>query len=211
MRPLSTALLVVLATFPANTASAQSICTSLQFKAAGQAALAKAKCEASAAKNGTSVDPSCVAKAEAKLAKKFSKAEKKGDCVNAGDQALVQAEAEVDAFAAGLRAALTLPPPTPTPSPLCCDTGTSCWHGFDATDCVNFGGTVAAPGTACDGATGTCRAPPVGTGNCCSLPSLMVCEGGPDLDLAGCVAGGGLDFPSAATCQPNGACTFAGP
>lgn len=212
MRPRPTALLVVIVTLSSLEAGAvwgQSVCTTLKFKAAGQAALAKAKCESSAAKNGTAVDPTCIAKAEARLAKKFSKAEKKGDCVNVGD--LASAQSEVDDFVTGLRAALISPPPTPTPGPICCDTGTSCWHGFDGTGCVDFGGTVAAPGTACDGATGTCRTPPVGTGNCCYLPSLVICEGGPDLDLAGCVAGGGLDFPFGATCQANGACSFAGP
>lgn len=209
---LATVLATVLATAVLGGeagASDPSVCLSLKYKAIGKAALAKAKCGANAAKAGAAVDPACIATAEVKLARRLATAEKKGDCVKLDDYAA--ALGVVDDFAEGATVALEAPAPTPTPSPLCCETGNSCWHGFVAGECEALFGTLGAPGTVCHGATGQCAPPPASSGSCCYLPSLQICEGGPSLDLAGCVAGGGLDFPFVATCEPNGACSFPGP
>ena len=192
-------------------AAAQSACTSLKYKFAGKAALARAKCEAIAAKNGTSTDAACLSKADATLAKKWIKAESKGDCVELGDLAATQAA--VDEFVIALNAALE-PSPSPTPTPggnVCCDTGNSCWHGTDAAGCTSLGGTAGAPGTVCDGGTGSCQPSPAGVGQCCHHPTVSICEGGPSIDLAGCASAGGLDFPFVSTCEPDGSCMFHGP
>ena len=206
MRALALALIVlVVGSAAAVPAAAQSRCTSLKYKAAGRAALAKAKCKRKAARAGVAVDADCVARAEAALSNKWSKAELKGDCVETGELGDVQAA--VDAFVAAVMDSLE--PPAPTA--VCCEGGGSCWHGTqfaDAASCVQFGTTAGAPGTVCDGATGSCVAPPASPGQCCHLPSVGVCNGGPALDLAGCVAAGGLDYPFSATCLPSGACSF---
>ena len=200
-------VLGVLLALPAG-AAAQSRCTALQYKLAAKAALAKAKCKSIAVKRGEEIGAKCVAKAEAALARKWADAEAKGDCIASVELGPVQDV--IDAFLDGLMDVLE--PPASTA--VCCEGGGSCWHGSfftDAESCVQFGTTAGAPGTVCDASTGTCRLPPVGTGQCCFLPTFTVCSGGPALNLQGCVASGGLDFPFAATCAPNGGCTFQGP
>ncbi len=186
-------------------ALAESKCTALKYKAAGQAALTKAKCKADAAKSGGTVDPLCLAKADAKLTKKWAKAEAKGDCIAAAD--LSDGQAAVDAFVAASMDALEPPESTA----VCCEGVGVCWHGpssfTDPSLCAEIGTTAGAPGTICDASTGTCKMPPAGTGQCCFLPGANVCSGAPSLDLAGCVAAGALDYPFEATCEPSGICT----
>ncbi len=194
--------------FCVGTALAESKCTALKYKAAGKAALAKAKCKAAAAKSGGAVDSLCLAKADTTLAKNWRKADRKGDCVATTE--LADVRAAIDTFVAGLMTALE---PSP-PAGVCCETGDSCWAGeqfVDAAACVQFGGTAGALGTVCDGATGSCQAPPAGTGQCCYLPDFNVCNGGPTIDLAGCASAGGLDYPFESTCEPTGFCSFALP
>jgi hypothetical protein len=210
--------------FAAQDATAASKCTALKYQAAGRAALAKAKCQADAAKSGTEVSALCLTKADVNRAKRWARAEKKADCVETSD--LSPAGTVIDDFLAALVVALESPTPPPTPTPLpgptatpglanvCCNTDNSCWQGdafFAASECVLFGGTPGAPGTVCDGATGSCQSPPVGTGQCCFFPEFNICKGGPSIDPAGCVTAGGLDFQFVATCQPSGACSFGGP
>jgi len=183
-------------------------CTALKYKHAAKAAVAKATCKATAVRTGAPVDPACLAAVDAKLAERWARAAGKADCIATDD--LVSAETAVAGFIDELMDALEPPPVTA----VCCQTGNSCWHGSgfpDEAACVQFGGTPGAMGTVCDSATGSCGPLPAGPGRCCYLPSFQVCNGGPSIDLAGCVAAGGLDFPFAAVCQPNGACTFGSP
>jgi hypothetical protein len=220
---LTALLLVASLAFGAETASADSICTSLKYKAAGKAAFSKAKCQAYAVRKGLTVDAGCLAKANATLAKRWARAEKKADCVETNE--LAAAGTVIDDFIAALVVALEAPTPTPVPtaSPVptatpalgsvCCDTGNSCLHGnpIDEIGCTGMGGTVGAAGTVCDGVTGTCQPAPAGTGSCCFHPGLVLCEGGPNVDPVSCVQGGGLDFPFESRCEPDGTCSFTGP
>jgi hypothetical protein len=195
--------LIVIATvlFAGVDTAAASKCTSLKYSLAGKAARANAKCKARAVRAGSPVDAACLAKVAARLAEKWSKAESAGDCVATGD--LTAAQTAVDGFVGQLMAALE---PTVSAA-VCCAGPDSCWHGLADDDaCIQFGGTPGAPGTVCDGATGSCQSPPAGTGQCCFVAEYGVCNGGPALNLAGCVAAGGLDYPFGATCLPNGTC-----
>ena len=191
----------------AGPSRAGSRCTALEYEAAGQATAAQARCKAAAARRGQAVDPRCVARAEAQLRRTWTLAQRRGDC---GSADLASAQAAIDGFIGQLMD--TLEPPTSTA--VCCNAGNACWHrqGFpDEAACEQFGGTPGAPGTVCDGATGSCQQPPVGTGPCCSVASYGVCTGGPTINLAGCVAAGGEDFPFFATCLPSGDCALTPP
>lgn len=200
---LFAACLVAGITMAALDAGAQSKCLALKYKAAGRAALARALCTSTAAKNGTAVDPACITKADARLVQKWTKAEKKGDCPAPGDPSAIG-----DAAQSFVDAAMDAIEPMPA---VCCESGGSCWQGaqfVDAASCVQFGGIAGEPGTVCDGASGGCITPPASSGQCCYLPDFEVCNGGPVLDLAGCVSAGGLDYPFSATCEPAGFCSF---
>jgi formylglycine-generating enzyme required for sulfatase activity len=77
-------------------AVAQSKCTALQLKFAAKAAFLTAKCEFKAVKKGIEVDPECLAKAEAFLAKKWEAAIGKGDCMRSVAQNAAQSH--IDSF-----------------------------------------------------------------------------------------------------------------
>lgn len=64
-------------------------CTAAKIDAGAKALADKAKCHARAARMGRVVDPSCLAKANLKLAVKWQKAELKADCVSVDDAAAV--------------------------------------------------------------------------------------------------------------------------
>jgi len=183
--------------------AAQSKCQALKYKAAGAVAKAKATCRARAAKSGVAVDPECIAAADNALARKWSKAERRGDCVTTDDAA--EGATATEQCLARIDDVVDPPPP----SSLCCNLGGSCSHGLDEAACTSvFGGTVGPEGSVCDGATGSCSMPPVGTGRCCMLADGGFCEAGPTLELSGCVPPMFLDYPFSSTCEPSGSCTF---
>lgn len=181
-------------------AQSQSKCTALKYKIAGQNARAKARCKARAVRDGLPVNAACLAKADAKMASRWADAEGRGDCIATGG--LTEARDAANAFLD-----LTMDALEPFPlSALCCATDGSCWHGAELaieSDCVAFGGTPGPPGTVCNAATGSCGPPPSGTGQCCAVPGFDVCQGGPSLDLTGCIA-----VPFSAICRPDGSCAF---
>jgi len=183
-------------------AAAASVCAKLQYKIAAAGAKAKAACHAKAAGSGQAVDATCLLRAEEKLAQKWDRAAVIGDCPTTADAATAQGV--VDAFLAGLGAVLE--PPTVS---YCCNTGSGCFAGpvIDAPNCLELLGTLGPPGSICEGATGTCVAPPGTGGSCCALPQYSVCTAGPTVDPAGCVTAGGFDVPNA-VCLPSGACVF---
>jgi hypothetical protein len=191
---------VILVPALAASAGAQSRCAQLQFAAAGEAARRKAVCAARAAAFGAPVDAACLALADARLARRWARAVARGDCPTPADAAAAQAV--VDGFLVALTEVLT-PPPSH-----CCDTGARCFAGpsLDAASCtLELFGTLGAPGSVCDGATGDCVAPPGTGGNCCALPGA-VCTAGPEDDPADCLAVGGQSS-TAAACEPTGTCT----
>ena len=183
-----------------GSASAQSICAKLQYKAAGAAARSRAACAARAAVGGVPIDRACLDAADARLARKWGRALAYGDCPTAADDSA--ARSVVAGFLSGLTAILE--PPTESH---CCDTGPSCFASptIDAASCAGeLFGTIGAPGTVCDG-MGNCVPPPATGGSCCTLPSIGVCSAGPGVDPSACLVAGGLDFPSG-VCLESGAC-----
>ena len=199
------ALALIGAMVVAGEVRAQNRCQSLKWRGVGLAAKMKAACYASAAKDGVDVDPACLANSDAKLAKRWSAAEKSGACVTTGD--LAAASGAVNQCSSAIGAVVAPPPP---PTSLCCSLGTTCAQGtgLDTEGCVTFfGGTVGPAGSVCDGSTGTCQMPPAGPGRCCMSTSVSFCSSGPNLDLSGCVPPAALDFPFA-ICSPSGACVL---
>jgi hypothetical protein len=182
-----------------DAAAAPSACAKLWFRAAGEAAKAQAACHAKAAGAGTAVDPTCLATAAEKLARKWMKATLKSDCPTAADAAASQNR--VDAFLASLVDLLT------PPASHCCATATSCYAGpvIDSGGCLELLGTLGPPGSVCDGETGTCVTPPGSGGACCALPLLSVCTAGPSVDPGDCVAAGGSSVLDA-VCLENAVC-----
>ena len=89
----------------------------------------------------------------------------------------------------------------------CCALGGVCAWGGPA-ECVLAAGTVGAPGTVCDGATGGCITPPAAPGPCCDdlTPPAGVCFGGPNVLPVVCNEGGG-NFSASAVCDPGLGCT----
>jgi len=183
-------------------AAAASLCGRLQYKIAAEGAQAKAVCHAKAIGSGAPVDATCLATAEEKLVRKWAKAAVKGDCQTNADAATAQAV--VDDFLAALVAVLE-----PSPVSHCCNTASSCFAGpvIDASTCLELLGTLGPPASVCEGATGTCVAPPGTGGSCCALPQYSTCTAGPTVDPAACVTAGGFDVPNA-VCLPSGACAL---
>jgi len=192
---------VVLVTSGASSAGEPSRCAQLQYAAAGEAARRKADCAAKAAALGAPVDAGCLAAVDGRLARRWARAAARGDCPTPADSDT--ARAVVDGFLASLSQALTAPVPGG-----CCDSGARCFGSpaIDASTCqFELLGTLGAPGSVCDGATGDCVAPAGTGGSCCEFPGA-VCSAVPNDDPADCVAAGGQSFATA-VCQPGGTCT----
>jgi hypothetical protein len=182
-------------------AGAASVCLKLQYRIAAEGAKAKAACYAKAAGSGVPVNSTCLANAEQMLALKWAKATARGDCATSADAATAQTI--VDAFLADLVDALD------PPISHCCNSATSCFAGpvIDASTCLELNGTLGPPGTVCEGATGTCVAPPGTGGSCCTLPQgYSSCTAGSSVDPDDCASIGGSAVPGA-VCPPSGICT----
>jgi hypothetical protein len=90
-------------------------CAAKKAIEAGKEALAKAKCESKAVRSGVVVDPTCLTKAELKLAGSFTKADNAADCLVAGGDAEAVG-AIVESFMGALADALE-----PGPGPSTCN------------------------------------------------------------------------------------------
>jgi hypothetical protein len=180
----------------ATAARGQSKFTSDKYKAVGKYARALATCHAKAVGAGVPVDPTCEAAGLAKLQASFVKAEGRGDCIITGEEA--GAASASQSFVSDLGSILEK-------QLLCCQGGGLCLYATDFADCSTQGGTLGAPGTVCDGASGTCVAPPAGAGGCCEQPNWGTgCVGG-QIDGAGCTLFGGTFTPNS-ICLPSGSC-----
>jgi hypothetical protein len=149
----------------------QSKCTSAKIKAQGRYLGAAAKCHAKALKKSQPVDPTCLAAAESKLAKAFTNAEKKDDCLGRNDLA---AALGVLNDARELGVAIVAPTTT-----FCCEGVEGCFYTANSAECTGNGGTAVGTGE-CD-ADGTCKAPPLAEGGCCegvTLGAIDRCVGG---------------------------------
>ena len=89
--------LVVLVSAPFSRAasSPEQKCAVAKLKAATKKANAELKCQKKALATGQSVDPACLAKAQARFAQAFANAEARGGCKNAGDAPAVQDTVEL--------------------------------------------------------------------------------------------------------------------
>jgi hypothetical protein len=89
-------------------------CVARKLAAAGRATAAKAGCGRPAVRNGPTVDPLCVARAELRLLKAFQRAERNVGCETTGSIETVGAA--VDACVAGLQSSVLPPTTTTTPT-----------------------------------------------------------------------------------------------
>ena len=78
----------------AHAASPGDVCAVAKLKAVGRKASSKLGCYASAIRRGRAVDLGCLARAEAKFAASFAKAEAKGGCNVAGDADAVEQDVD---------------------------------------------------------------------------------------------------------------------
>jgi hypothetical protein len=180
----------------ATTAWGQSRCTADKYKAVGKYARALAACHAKAVADGVPVDPGCEATGLAKLQASFVKAESRGDCIMTGEEPSAAAAAQ--GFVADLGTILEK-------QVFCCQGGGLCLYAVDFAECSAQGGTLGAPGTVCDGATGACVVPPAGIGGCCEQPNWGTgCVGG-QIDGSACTLFAGTFSPNA-VCLPSGSC-----
>jgi hypothetical protein len=190
------AVLALAISLAATAASAQSKCTSDKYKAVGKYARALATCHAKAVAGAVPVDPACEAAGLAKLNASFGKSEGRGDCIITGEAPAAAAAAKgfVDDLGSILEKQL-----------FCCAGGGLCMYAVDFADCASQGGSLGAPGSVCNGASGTCAAPPAAVGNCCEQPNWGTgCVGG-QIDGATCTFFAGT-FTPGAICQPSGSC-----
>jgi hypothetical protein len=121
-RLITVLMLATLVDAPAYAATdLTATCSAIKARAVGKNAYDELKCQAMAAR---AVDPSCIAKAEEKLALAFTRAEQRGGCAGVGNAPALQSR--VDGFVAGTVAALpamviatttttTIPPPRRCP------------------------------------------------------------------------------------------------
>lgn len=195
-------LAIALALLAAPAGGQESKCTAAKHQAAGDYARALEACRAKALRKGVAVDPECDAKALAKLEKQFAKAEKKADCVVAGEDAFAAAVGE--GFVADTRAVLE------KGEGVCCDLPGPCGWVRDPAHCVTLGGTEGPPTSVCDG-SGACVAEPASGGRCCETasaePPALTCFLSAEDE---CMAAGGNAFVSPAVCTTSRCVRFEG-
>lgn len=181
-------------------------CAAAKQKVAGKTAAGDLGCHAKATQAGAAVDAACLAKSAGKLAAAYVKEEAKATgCAAFGNAASVQGR--VDAFVARVVGTT----PVVDPAVRCCESGGgSCAELAtpNQSQCAGvYGGTLAAPGFTCDGASGACleaRTAPT-TGCCDGLPSTPgFCAEGPDA-ASFCLAGSGT-YHAGQRCLATGAC-----
>jgi len=187
------ALLFAAAASPAH-AQTESKCTALKLKAAGEYFAAVSKCRSKGVAQGEGSDPMCVVDASDRLARRISKAERRGDCLTTEVELPVSGvlDQAVDAVHLVL-------------VPTCCDLGNQCtWLSEDF--CLTRLGTPGGPGTVCGG-SGDCVAPPAQAGPCCEDASLTrglrVCLANETEVDCGAREG---TWSASALCRPNQTC-----
>jgi hypothetical protein len=155
---LATLVLATLGDAPRAATDPAAACSAMKARAVGKNAYDEMKCQAAAAREGT-VDPSCIEKAEEKLALAFTRAEQGDGCAAVGNAAALQSR--VDGFVAGTVAALPGVTPTTTTTtipPPHCPAGSAgffpiCWYaGTPGQSCDQV---CAAAGRTYDPATAT--------------------------------------------------------
>ena len=188
----------------ADEARAQNRCQSLKWKAAGVAAKMKAACYASAAKEGVDVDPACLAKADARLAKRWSAAEEAGGCVTTGD--LAAASGAVDQCRRPRSAPWSRRHRPPRRfAAISAPRVRRAWASTRKAASRSSAERSDRQAACATVQPARVRRRRRDSGRCCMSTSVSFCTGGPNLDLSGCVPPSFLDFPFA-VCSPSGAC-----
>jgi hypothetical protein len=142
---------------------ARTKCTSAQVKAIGKHVAAVLRCNAKAIQKSLPVDLVCLGKAESKLVKAFAAARKRGDCMAESTDGPVLT---VGNDAAALVVKILHPE-----TRFCCELALGCFYTETGPECSGLGGQPVGTGE-CD-ADGTCKAPPLEEGGCCSgVPNL---------------------------------------
>jgi pathogenesis-related protein 1 len=113
-------------------------CVQAKIKAASKKASSKLKCWAKALGQNTTVDPTCLPKAEMKFSLSFAKAETKTGCAQIGDANTV--ESAVDSCVSNLAGLLPGPSTTTTTSPVSTTTLPTC----SGSEPASLAGTLAA-------------------------------------------------------------------
>jgi hypothetical protein len=193
--------LALLCAAPAAAQEEKSKCSAAKLRAVGAYQAALAGCAAkSVAKDLPTIDPLCLTKAEAKLAARFAKAERRSDCRTWRESVSMQ-ELLDEGFA--LLHKILVPPPS-----VCCSTSVSCLWVADEAACTGVNGTVGAAGAVCS--LDACAPPPAAEGPCCEGPALPnlneeTCVSGPNIDETQCSNLGG-SFVDDAVCLPGRVC-----
>ncbi len=191
---------VVGATPPSGVAK----CAAAKQKNAGKTAAAKLGCHAKATKGGTSVDPACLAKADAKFAAAFAKEETKSPgCGAFGVAGAIGPR--IDAFVASVVNGT----PAVTPAARCCENAGDGYcadlSAANTSECAGLAGILSGPALVCDGASGGCieKRAPTATG-CCDGAMAGQCFEGPGAE-AECTTISGTFHP-AGRCLSSGTC-----
>jgi len=171
-------------------------CAGTKLKATGKKAQTKLGCHAKATGRGVTVDPACLARAKARFAAAFTKAEARPPCLTTGDAA--SGETLVDDLVDGAVAGI--------PSVTTSTTTTTTTTTTTATMPPVCGNNVAEGDEACDGTD---------LGTCSDCPGCNSC-GSPDgaWPCTCCIPPGGgifVPFPVEFPCCDGGTCTMAGP
>ena len=150
-RPFLVVALVATVALLARTGTATDVgakCSGVKLKAAAKKSNGKLKCYATASARGVDVDPTCLAKAEAKFTAAWQRIEATGTCRTTADEG--QIESQIDAFVSSL--ALKLAPCGNGVGGVC---GGSCPFGLS---CFEIGvGCFGEPEPCrCHGSTTTC-------------------------------------------------------
>ncbi len=184
----------------ARDAGAQNKCQALKIQDAGKKAACIAALQAKFVGKGTPIDPTKLAKCNAKVTDAYAKLEAKGGCNTTNDAATI--EGQVDTFVDGLVSALDVGPSNCPEAP-----------------CTTYGGSCSGNGDCCSNNCELSGSPPfcgvsLGAGGCCqsaddcSFPTTCTAGRCACLPSGGAICGSNADccshncpMPTLSSCQ----------
>jgi len=216
---------------PPLSTDAEFTCAAAKLKGAAKLALKKIGCHAKAAKKGQAVESDCLQTADAKFAVAFQEVEAAGGCATLGDAS--QTKLFIDQLVNSAVALLTAdqvpirccsasatftpkPPSPPIPIPVtgCGDyTLGTCEQAAVLLAPAGGSAVTGAPGSVCDGASGSCQALRIGTSACCEVTATdgtQICAEIPSpivAALGGCGAFNGQVSGLTFMSTPGAVCT----
>jgi len=182
---------------PARAGDPASMCAAAKLKAAAHRLVDDVRCETTALRLGAAVDPACLARADAKLAAAFARAEKAGGCLTTGDAP--GAGAIVDDALTALLGALPHTTTTSTSTTTSTLPSAVCGNGIRET------------GEQCDGGAlcnAACTLTTLAPGCCASTPACIDASGWSlDFDMHNyCLVHAGAPNVDGAVCSGGGTC-----